>query len=75
MVALTTAIRKIIRALDRKLAKEQARIDKTRSKIGQLMALLEGQCIPWTKSTWTIGLGPVQVIVSWTKMVYSLDQY
>ena len=34
-----------------------------------------GQCIPWTKSTWTIGLGPVQVIVSWTKMVYSLDQY
>ena len=32
-----------------------------------------GQCIPWTKSTWTIGLGPVQVIIIWTKMVYSLD--
>ena len=41
MVALATAIRKIIRALDRKLAKEQARIDKIRSNIGQLMALLE----------------------------------
>ena len=40
-----------------------------------LYAFLLGQCIPWTKSTWTIGLGPVQVIVSWTKMVYSLDQY
>ena len=24
-----------------------------------------GQFIPWTKSTWTIGLGPVQVVVSW----------
>ena len=33
----------------------------------------KGQCIPLTKSTLTIGLGPVQVIISWTKMVYSLD--
>ena len=32
-----------------------------------------GECISWTKSTWTIGLGPVQVIISWTKLVYSLD--
>ena len=26
-----------------------------------------GRCIPWTKSTWTAGLGPVQVNIRWTK--------
>ena len=41
MVALAAAIRKIIRTLDRKLAREQARIDRTRGEIDRLMALLE----------------------------------
>ena len=27
----------------------------------------KGKCIPWTKSTWTAGLGPVQVNIRWTK--------
>ena len=29
--------------------------------------LFTGRCIPWTKSTWTAGLGPVQVNIRWTK--------
>ena len=41
MVALAAAIRKIIRALDRKLAREKAQIDRNREEIDRLMALLE----------------------------------
>ena len=41
MVALAAAIRKIIRALDRKLTREQARIDRTIQEIDRLMALQE----------------------------------
>ena len=41
MVALAAAIRKIIRALDRKLTREQARIDRTIGEIDRLMALQE----------------------------------
>ena len=29
--------------------------------------LITGQCIPWTKHTKSLGLGLVQVIISWTK--------
>ena len=41
MVVLAAAIRKIIRALDRKLVREQAGIDRTRGEFDQMMALLE----------------------------------